>query len=319
MRGIHTGERNNFMETTAYLFSHFKGVQKTPDDEQVYFAVSKDGYKWHNLNGGKPVLRSARGEGGVRDPHIMRSHDGSKFFLIATDLYIYGKWGETPEGWYRCQREGSKSIMIWESEDLVNWSEQRMVKVATDDSSCAWAPESVYDDKAGDYFVYWSSRCAADGFEKQRVYCAHTKDFITFTEPEIYIERDFNVIDTSIIKVGEKYYRFTKNHTDASIFMEVSDELEGEFTEIKEFTMAGKQGYEGPTAYKMNGEDTWCVLLDAFASDKGYQPYLTKDMTSGVFVPQEGFETPDLFRHGTVMPITEAEYNRLVSVYGIDE
>lgn len=26
------------LKTTAYLFSHFKGVQSTPDDEQVYFA-----------------------------------------------------------------------------------------------------------------------------------------------------------------------------------------------------------------------------------------------------------------------------------------
>ncbi|MDO5398391.1 MAG: glycoside hydrolase family 43 protein [bacterium] len=307
------------METTAYLFTHFKGVQQTADDEQVYFAVSKDGYKWKNLNGGKPVLRSVLGEGGVRDPHIMRSHDGKKFYMIATDLYVYGKWTESKEGWYRCQREGSKSIMIWESEDLVHWSEQRMVQVAADDAACAWAPECIWDNKAQDYFVYWSSRNAFDGFEKQRVYCAHTKDFKSFSKPKIYIEREFSVIDTSMIYADGKYYRLTKNHDEKSIFLEVSDSTEGEFTEIETFSMRGVTGYEGPTAYKMNGENRWCILMDAFDTDEGYRPFLTKDLSVGYTVEQEGFETPDLFRHGTVMPITNEEYIRLVEAYGIDE
>ncbi len=306
-------------KTEAYLFTHFKGTQKTPDDEQVYFAVSRDGFKWQNLNGGRPVLRSTLGEGGVRDPHIIRKHDGSGFFLIATDLYIYGKWGENKEGWYRCQREGSRSIMIWESDDLVNWSEQRMVKVAPDDASCAWAPECIYDEKAGDYFVYWSSRCGFDGFAKQRIYSAHTKDFREFSEPKLYIERDFSVIDTTILPENGKYYRLTKDHDETSIFMEVGTETEGEFAELKDFTMKGKAGYEGPTMYRMNDGETWCMLLDAFATDGGYQPFITKDLDSGIFTPQEGFKTPDPFRHGTVMPITASEYERLIEKYGIEE
>ncbi len=211
------------METIAYLFVHFKGTQKTPDDEQIYFAVSKDGYKWQNINGGKPVLRSCLGEGGVRDPHILRSQDGKKYFIIATDLYIYGKWGDTHDGWYRCQREGSQSLMIWESEDLINWSKQRMIQVMPEDASCVWAPEAIYDDITGDYFVYWSSRVKSDDCKKQRIYSAHTKDFISFTAPKVYIDRKFSVIDTSILKVNEKYYRLTKNHDEASIFLETAD------------------------------------------------------------------------------------------------
>ena len=305
------------MKTTAYLFTHFKGTQKTPDDEQIYFAVSRDGYKWRNLNDGKPVLRSTLGEGGVRDPHILRSADGKRFFLIATDLYIYGKWGENAEGWYRCQREGSQSIMIWESEDLVNWSEQRMVRVMDDDAACVWAPEAIYDEKTKDYFVYWSSRVKSDGCKKQRIYSAHTKDFVTFTQPEVYIEREFSVIDTSILIADEKYYRLTKNHDEASIYLEVSDDPEGEFKEIESFSMKGVSGYEGPTAFKMNGEDKYCILMDAFATDGGYKPFITDDLDSGIVTPQDGFVMPDPFRHGTVIPITEEEYNRLIDRYGI--
>ena len=46
---------------------------------------------------------------------------------------------------------------------------------------------------------------------------------------------------------------------------------------------------------------------------------MTEDIDSGRFVKQEGFETPDIFRHGTIMPITEKEYQALVNKYGIDE
>ena len=39
----------------AYLFVHFR-EKTTPDGEQVYFGVSKDGFNWEEVNGGAPVL-----------------------------------------------------------------------------------------------------------------------------------------------------------------------------------------------------------------------------------------------------------------------
>ena len=41
----------------AYLFVHFQ-EKKTPDGEQVHFAVSKDEYHCEVLNGGQHVLWS---------------------------------------------------------------------------------------------------------------------------------------------------------------------------------------------------------------------------------------------------------------------
>ena len=51
----------------GFLFVTFK-AQKDPMDEQIYFALSKDGRNWTALNDGKPVLVSELGEKGVRDP-----------------------------------------------------------------------------------------------------------------------------------------------------------------------------------------------------------------------------------------------------------
>ena len=56
----------------AYLFVHFK-EKKTPDGEQVYFALSTDGFNWEQVNGGQPVLWSEKGDKGVRDHTIVRT------------------------------------------------------------------------------------------------------------------------------------------------------------------------------------------------------------------------------------------------------
>jgi hypothetical protein len=103
----------------GYLFVTFKGEQ-SPMTEQVHFVVSRDGKQWTSLNGGEPVLVSKLGERGVRDPFLLRSPDGKRFFLIATDLSI-----NLNRDWRRAVRAGSKSIVVWESADLVNWSEPR--------------------------------------------------------------------------------------------------------------------------------------------------------------------------------------------------
>ena len=69
---------------------------------------------WDDLNNNHPILTSTLGEKGVRDPFIIRSPEGDKFYLIATDLKINGG-----NGWDAAQNNGSQSLMIWESTDLV--------------------------------------------------------------------------------------------------------------------------------------------------------------------------------------------------------
>ena len=63
--------------TEAYLFVHFIGEERTPTDEQLYFALSRDGAHWHDLRpAGKPALEWLGGEKGTRDPHIVRDPRG---------------------------------------------------------------------------------------------------------------------------------------------------------------------------------------------------------------------------------------------------
>lgn len=65
------------------------------------------------------------------------------------------------------------------------------------------------------------------------------------------------------------------------------------------------KGYEGPICYKLNGQEKWCLLLDALQLDKGIKLLVTDDLASGNFTEASSeFITPYKFRHGTVMPIT---------------
>lgn len=297
----------------GYLFATFKGEQ-TPMTEQIYFVVSQDGRNWQELNGGKPTLVSAIGEKGVRDPFLVRKHDGG-FVLIATDLSI-----NRNHNWGRAVTAGSRSIVIWESDDLVKWSGPRLVKVSPDNAGCTWAPEAVYDEAAGDYLVFWASKTADDGFKKHRIWAARTKDFKAFDKPFVYIDKEHDVIDTTIVYENGVYYRFSKDEKHKAITMESSAKLTGPWQDVSGFSLATMQGYEGPECYRLTpaveGKPaTWCLVLDHYAKGEGYKPWVTHDLSTGMFEPGPGFKFPFRLRHGGMLPVTTEEMAKLRAAY----
>ncbi|MGM9936258.1 MAG: glycoside hydrolase family 43 protein, partial [Candidatus Ornithomonoglobus sp.] len=171
------------------------------------------------------------------------------------------------------------------------------------------------------YMVFWASKTSDDNYSVQRMYRSYTTDFKTFTEPEVYIDGGtISNIDTTITSYKGVYYRFTKNESKSSVTLMKATSLDGPWTDVKTYTLDGVAGdsvtgYEGPAIYKVNGEDKWCLMLDAYASGKGYVPYVTDDITTGAFTKAGGFTFDATYRHGTVMPITTEEYNKLIEAY----
>ncbi|MEH0416966.1 family 43 glycosylhydrolase [Streptomyces sp. B21-083] len=312
----------------GYMFSYFTG-EGTSDGEQLYSALSKgnDPLKWRELNDGKPVLTSTLGEKGLRDPFIIRSPEGDKFYQIATDLRIYGN-GD----WDASQRTGSKSIMVWESTDLVHWTDQRLVKISPDSAGNTWAPEAFYDAKLGSYVVFWASKLYdnADhsGDTYNRMMYATTRDFRTFSEPKVWIDRGYSVIDSTMIKNNDTYYRFSKderNNTSSTpnskfIFEEKSDSiLNPSYDAVAEGIGKGAMSAaEGPLVFKSNTEEKWYLFADEFGG-RGYIPFESTDLASGVWTPSTNYDLPSKPRHGTVLPVTQAEYDRLLSTYQPDQ
>lgn len=305
-------------EKTAYLFAHFIG--ESPKGEQIYFAVSQDGLNWIDLNNSEPVLISDIGEKGVRDPSLIRGEDGT-FYLLATDLRI-----ASGEGWDVARFEGSTSLVFWKSKDLVHWSEPWMVDVAgmIPDAGCAWAPEAIYDEETGKYFVYWAVISPMDGVREARIFYSLTADFKTFTPAELYIERvgegvnSRDIIDTQIIKVDDGHYTYYRASRDSQITIEGANSILGAWDRIGDLSELGytARDVEGPILYPFNGEKKWGLLVDQYARGLGYLPLVTDDLSDiknfRVLDESEYDFGRSRKRHGGILNITQAEYDALM-------
>ncbi len=299
-------------QPAGYLFVTYRG-ERSPEEEQIHFALSRDGREWTALNSGAPVLVSGVGEGGVRDPFLLRSHDGSKFYLLATDLAIHRN-----RDWKRAMRGGSHSIVIWESTDLVNWSAARLAPVAHDLSGCAWAPEAIYDPEKKAYLVYWASTVSTDGFSKHSIWATYTRDFVTFDRPVPFVDKVGNFGELAIINAGAAYYRFFRNNETKSILMETAPRLGGQWREVSGFSLGADAGSDAPACYPLSisadgAPTSWALLLSD--ARKGYRAYVAGNLAEGVFFPIEGVRFPFRFQQGSVLPLRAEEYERLQAAY----
>ena len=329
--------------TAGYLWTNFDA---SGGYEKIFFGYSEDGLTWSKLNkdeygNAQPVLvNDAEGSDlGVRDPHIIRSAEGDKYWILGTDLHAEGG-GAGGSGWD--QLNASQNIVVWESTDLVNWSEPRLVYAGFDNAGCVWAPEAIYDESTGDYLVYWSARdksLSGTDDNALRVYVCRTRDFNTFSEPKVWLSEDqengaeTNIIDSTIVEGNDgRYYRFSTS--DWNTIVDVSDTLaaddvfdvsvnadestpDGSWTRLVKRDGQSEAGFsrgEGLTVYQLP-DGTWCAMAD----NGGYTAYLTDDLSSGTFTQSSAASFVDgRFRHGTVMRLSAAEQERLLEAYGED-
>ena len=302
----------------AYLFVHFR-EKSTPDGEQVYFGVSKDGFHWEAINGGTPVLWAYHGDKGVRDFTIVRCED--KFRIIATDLSLsYGMRGKYHHDWEEISRNGSKCLSMWESEDLVNWSEQSLIKLGDENFGCLWAPDIIFDKEKGDYVLHWSSSHADNEYGFKGIFYTRTRDFKAFAKPKLlYRKSDSGVIDSALYEEDGRYYMFLKSEKDpAKIIMVASDSITGPYKRVEAFDESMKDVesglYEAATAVRLE-DGRWCLFLDYYGvpgEGQGYVPFVAESLASGCFRrADEEFSFPYGFKHGTILPITLEEYERI--------
>ena len=75
----------------SYLFTYFTG--NAPEQEQIHYALSSDGWNYTPLNDGAPVILSdtIALKKCVRDPHILRGNDGW-FYQVITDMRCWDGW-----------------------------------------------------------------------------------------------------------------------------------------------------------------------------------------------------------------------------------
>jgi hypothetical protein len=298
----------------AYLFVHF-----TFKEEKIHFSLSKgnNALDWRELNNGKPVFTSILGTTGLRDPYIVRSPYGDTFYLMATDL----KWFSGDKG-----PDRKRYIQVWESHDLVNWSSQRDVLVSPPNVQNTYAPEAVWDESIGAYVVFWTSKLDNNNYYTPMY--ATTRDFVTFTEAQIWQPDEWR-IDSTVKKVGDWYYRFTKSidktHNNCHDIVEERSKnlraLNNQW-ETVDYCIGSKAGIpetEAPLVFKSNTGDVngdyYYLWIEKWIPNKTYVALRTKSFENPKWevVPVK-FPDP-LPKHGVILPISAAEVKALSSAY----
>ncbi|KAI8168857.1 hypothetical protein K4K49_002504 [Colletotrichum sp. SAR 10_70] len=314
----------------AYLFVYF--VRNSIGGENIFLAASdpSDILTYTPLNASSPILTSSKGTLGLRDPFITRAPTGDKFFLLATDLSIGRGMSFTD-----AQRVGSRYIEVWESPDLVHWSEQRHVLVAPPEAGNAWAPEAYFDEGEGTWFVFWASSLYDEddvehaGKSYNRVMYATTSDFVEFSEARVWQDAGGSRYDSTVIEVDGVYHRFTKDDSGNAtgcrdIIHEKSSNLSAglEGWDVVASCISSTAGVgeiEGPAVVKSNSGDVngekYFLFVDEFTGRR-YIPLVTDDISKPEWkLAGEGWVMPPSARHGGVMPITAAERQMLLEAY----
>ena len=295
-----------------FLLPYFLGNGETG----VYFAYSYDGLKFDWLNDGKVIMPAPPwgDESLTRDPSIV-FRDG-KFHMVWTTSW------------------NSRSIGYCNSSDLKTWSKPRKIDVWGDrtDARNTWAPELMWDPEKEEYLILWSSTLKAefddgDGSEDMhgydhRSYASRTKDFESFTAPELFFSPDpeFSVIDPFIAHDD----RNTEDSTDDRWVMVIKHELKPErggknlrltFSNrmqgpydarlgppiVGSGTSIVNQMGEGPSLFKR--ESMWFLYWDSPGSAFSYCLATSPDLQTWTNRSAEMSLPAAQMRHGTVLVV----------------
>lgn len=296
----------------GYAAAYFK----SDSDEKIYQAATtgNDFFTFTPVNGGQPTITSTTDTRGLRDPYVFRSKDGDKYYMIATDLCI-----GCGTGWGPAQSAGSLKVEMWESTDMVNWirtnGQNAGITINQPAAGMTWAPEAFWDESLQSYVVFFSSRLYSDETRSNsdnlyaRVFYVLTRDFTTFTYPPVtWQDTGYARIDSTVAKIGDYYYRFSKNEENGAagtleagkdIFLERSKVLTApttqsswtanpettwQLTDTRMTSLKTGQAGEGPQVIKLNegdpnnnaAGDGFVFLVDNYSAG-GYRAFVTSE------------------------------------------
>ncbi len=300
---------------SAYLFSYFTG--NNPDEEQIRFAVSNDGYNYTPLNNGNPIIGSdsISIKGGVRDPHILRGEGDSVYYMVVTDM-------KSKDGW-----SSNRGMVLLKSYDLINWT-HATVHFPTKypdtwgNVTRVWAPQTIFDPIAQKYMVYFSLRTSdSDSYDKI-YYCYANDDFTDLEGEPIYLyDRGSATIDGDIVYNEEDslYYLFYKNEgsggicqvTAKTLTAQNGAELGSQWSDPSGTLQQTTESVEGAGVFRLINQNQWILMYDCYGS--GHYQYCSSDNLKDFTYVCNSYDIGA--RHGTTIPITAEEAARLVEAW----
>lgn len=314
---------HGFEPYSNYLFAYFPAN----DNENIYYALSNDGYNFTPMNNGKRVVAAdtVSFKKGLRDPHVLRAPDGW-FYMVNTDM-------KSAEGW-----ASNRGMVLMKSRDLINWKHStvhfpdKYKGKNFANVTRVWAPETIWDanyvnkdGSKGRPLVYYSLLTNDGTIPYDKVFFNYANEDFTDLEgdPIHFFDRGKSTIDMDIVynPVDKLYHAFYKNEGDGGI------------CKVQAQTLTSENGTKAPTWYKRSGalqqtteavegagvfklinQNSWVLMYDCYMNGH-YQFTSSTDLENFKFVQDtktSGAFTP---RHGTILPITAQETAALMKVF----
>lgn len=253
-------------DMAGYLLVYFKD-----QTQSAYFAISRDGYTFTDVNGGQPVFDGAllAGQKGVRDPHITRGPGGA-FYLAMTDLHIFGqRSGFRTTQWERPVEQygwgNNRALVLMKSWDLIHWthSDFRVDQAfpGLGDISASWAPETIYDERQGKMMVYFTIRL---GPNECHLYYSYADDAFTRLETKPELLSEGGGIDGDITRVGDKFHLFYVS--DAKVKHGVSGRINRDYQFEPQRIDPETVATEAPNLFKRLGTNTYVLMYDVYGA-----------------------------------------------------
>lgn len=301
----------------AYLFAHMTHS----DYGKLYYSVSTDGLHWYSLNQGKRVFEEYRGH-----PDICKGHDGR--------YYIAGN-----------RSDASPDINIWVSTDLIDWKKHRTYTPdlkSTPEYSQALqrigAPKLFYDTDSQQYLMTWHTPHKEGTKEdperywaSQRTLYVLSKDLLNFPkQPQRLFDWDMGTIDVFIRKIDGQYFAVIKDETYPTLYwptgktirISKAPSLLGPYSEPG--VSISPNFREAPMLIKSPDDKIFYMYYEQYPgvsyglsiADHMQSPWY---QASGYTFHQnwDKYSMPAKVRHGCMITISRAEYNKLVDRFGI--
>ena len=290
----------------CYLFSYFLDNGQ----DGLHLAWSRDGLKWEALNGGRSYLAPEVGDKLIRDPNVLQGPDGI-FHMV---------WSNS---W------NSQTIGYASSRDLISWSKQQAIPLMASEPTTrnCWAPELFYEASTGDYLIVWSSTvvgkfsetdATAEDDYNHRLYLARTRDFVSFTSPELLLNPGYCCIDATILPARGKFHLIYKNEVlkpeaQKNLWIATSDAMGGPYGNItRPIATTPANWVEGPTSIEIDGR--YLVYFDCYMEGH-YGAVASRDLQTWADITAD-LEMPEGARHGTIFKAARSVVERLIEAGG---
>lgn len=279
---------------SAWLFTSFRG-----NGDGLHLAYSSDARQWVGIHGVQ--LKPTVGSKLMRDPHITRGPDGI-FHMVWTS------------GWH------DQGIGYASSSDLVTWSDQKFIPLLKDRSgvNTCWAPEVYYLKEMEQFLIVWSSDIPSAAQTQNpkggyhRAYYLLTEDFESFSPAKMLFDPGFNNIDTTMLKIGDKYRIVFKETDDqparrwGRVCAAESDSPTGPYKLLEQPIIEGER-VEGPAVVQIDGQT---LLYVDYYVDHRYGAHATDDWKQWKNISDKSRVVQGQ-RHGSIIEITREELLKL--------